>query len=41
MSKKRMISLKGEQREKLIQAMAKFILRKKKEQEQIKNLRKL
>ena len=41
MSKKKVVVLGLEEKEKFIQAMAKFILQKKKEQERLQNLRKL
>ena len=41
MSKKKIVALGLDEKEKFIQAMAKYILRKKKEQERLQNLRKL
>ena len=40
MSKKKIVALGLDEKEKFIQAMAKYILRKKKEQERLQNLRK-
>ena len=41
MSKKKVLALDLEEKEKFIQAMAKYILRKKKERERLQKLRKL
>tara|TARA_B100000925_G_C21713787_1_gene347856 strand:+ start:394 stop:555 length:162 start_codon:yes stop_codon:yes gene_type:complete len=41
MSKKKVIALSNEQKEKFINAMAKYIIRRKKENERLDKLRKL
>jgi|ETNmetMinimDraft_14_1059893.scaffolds.fasta_scaffold744108_1 hypothetical protein len=41
MSKKKVLALDSDQKEKLIEAMTKYIIRQKKEQERLQKLRKL